>query len=54
MTKDDLEVKRQELLAQERQAFANFNAALGARQFCEHLIKEIEEKEAKAEKPKKK
>jgi hypothetical protein len=54
MTKEELETKRDELLAQERQAFANFNAALGARKFCEHLIKEIEETEAKTGTPKKK
>lgn len=42
MDKAKLEAKLEQLLAQERQAFANFNAVLGARQFCEQLIKELE------------
>lgn len=45
-----LEQQLEQLKATERQAFANFNAALGARQFCEMLIAKVKvEQEEDAE-----
>lgn len=43
--RDKLEKHLEALKGQERQAHANFNAAYGARQFCEQLIRELQEEE---------
>ena len=45
MTKEDLEKKLEGLRAQEAQTLANYQATRGARQFCEHLLKELAEKD---------
>jgi len=53
MTREDLQNKLIDLQAKERQAFANFNAILGARQFCESLIAEMAANEEGQEKEEK-
>ena len=45
LSREYLEAQLKELQAKERQAFANFNAAHGAAQFCEHLLAQLGEAE---------
>jgi predicted RNase H-like nuclease (RuvC/YqgF family) len=45
MTKEELEKKLEGLRKEEAQALANFQTIRGARQFCEHLLKELAEKD---------
>lgn len=49
MKLETLKEKLGELRKQEQQTLLNFNAIMGARQFCEQLIKEMEQKKSQTE-----